>query len=382
MIDYEERVTTHRRALHLIPELSFQEYKTTEYIRSELEKLSIDYLSPLETATVVYLKGNSDKTIGFRADIDALPIIEETGVPFESTHPLAMHACGHDGHASILLTFAEWCKAQQDLNQLKHNVLLVFQPSEESNAGANALIKAFPFEEYNLEGLFGVHLGPDTNEGVLLTKEGPLTASATEYRIRIKGRSAHVAEKETGANALGALSNIVNQIAQIQQYQLSGLNQNVIHIGKMDAGEAINTVASNGYLEGTIRTYSPEDLEVIKSQLSAIVESNDQIFGTTSTLSIAEGYPPVINPASLLDIVEKSAASAGLSLSLKAKPYLFGEDFSFYSTVTQTNFAFLGIKNTSKGYTSGLHTSTFNFDESVLVYGVQYFQEILNHLGE
>ncbi|WP_208560199.1 M20 metallopeptidase family protein [Marinilactibacillus kalidii] len=381
MIDYETKVTEHRRALHLIPELSFQEYKTTAYIRSQLEALSIDYMTPLETATIVYFEGQSNKTVGYRADIDALPIVEETGVSFESTHPLAMHACGHDGHAAILLTFAEWCKSQADQQLLPHNVLLIFQPSEESNAGAHALIKSFPFKDYALEGIFGVHLGPDTDEGVLLTKEGPLTASATEYRIRIKGRSAHVAEKETGANALGALSNMVNQIAQIQQYHLTGLNQNVIHIGKMDAGEAINTVASNGYLEGTIRTYSPNDLEIIKAQLQKILESNDQIYGTTSTLSIAEGYPPVINPASLLETVEKSAGAAGLRLNIKGKPYLFGEDFSFYANVAETNFAFLGIKNDGKGFTSGLHTATFNFDESALVYGVRYFQEILNHIG-
>lgn len=382
MKDYAKTVTAHRQALHLIPELSFQEFKTTEYIRNTLSNLNIDYMTPLETATIVYLEGNSDKTIGFRADIDALPIEEETSSSFSSTHPGAMHACGHDGHASILLTFAEWCKAQQDQQELKHNVLLIFQPSEESNAGANALIKAFPFDEYELEAIFALHLGPDTDEGVLMTKEGPLMASATEYRIVIKGRSAHVAEKETGANALGSLSHIANQIAQIQQYHLSGLNQNVVHIGKMSAGEAINTVASNGYLKGTIRTYDPNDLEKIKEQIESIIKSSDLIYQTSSTLTVAEGYPPVINPASLLELVERSSNAAGLKLQLKDHPYLYGEDFSFYSTVTDTNFAFLGIRNEDLGYISGLHTSTFNFDEKVLINGVNYYQEILNNIGE
>lgn len=382
MSHYTEVLTAHRRALHQIPELSFQEFKTTDYIRSELTKLGLSYLSPLETATVVYLEGNSSKTIGFRADIDALPVDEETDVPFLSGHSGAMHACGHDGHTSMLLTFAEWCKNQQDQQQLKHNVLLIFQPSEESNAGANALIKAFPFEDYDLEAIFALHLGPDTKEGAILTKEGPLMASATEYRIAIKGRSAHVAEKETGANALGALSHTVNQIAQIQQYALSGLNQNVVHIGKMSAGEAINTVASNGYLEGTIRTYDPADLKTILQKIETILTSSDQIYGTTSTLTVAEGYPPVINPESLLPLVENSATAAGLDIIWKTKPYLYGEDFSFYAQVVPTHFAFLGIRNEEKGYTSGLHTSTFNFDESILLNGVRYYQEILNQIGE
>lgn len=382
MKDYVKTVSAHRQALHLIPELSFHEYKTTAYIRNTLNQLNIDYLTPLETATIVYLKGNSGKTIGFRADIDALPIEEETSSPFTSTHAGAMHACGHDGHTSILLTFAELCKTQQDQGLLKHNVLLIFQPSEESNAGANALIKAFPFSDYNLEAIFALHLGPDTDEGVIMTKEGPLMASATEYRINIKGRSAHVAEKETGANALGSLSHIANQIAQIQQYHLNGLNQNVIHIGKMTAGEAINTVASTGYLEGTIRTYDPKDLEIIKQKIEAVIKSSDLIFKTYTTLTVAEGYPPVINTSSLLELVEKSVESAGLRFKVKEHPYLYGEDFSFYDTVAKTNFAFLGIRNEELGYTSGLHTSTFNFDEKVLINGVTYFQEILNNLGE
>lgn len=382
IVDIIEKATIHRRALHQIPELTFEEYKTTAYIRSELEKLNIPYLTPLETATVVFLKGNSEKTVGFRADIDGLPITEASSLPFSSTHKGVMHACGHDGHTSILLTFAEWCKEQQDIGQLKHNVLLLFQPSEEANAGANKLIHAFPFSEYNLEGIFGLHLMPDEPEGTLLTKAGPLTASATEYRIYIQGKSAHVAAKETGYNALGALNHAVSQISQLQNYHLSGLNQNVIHVGQMNAGEAINTVASNGYLEGTIRTYSLDDLERIKIQLHQIIQSCDSLFGTSSSLKFSDGYPPVINDIELLDWVKKAAKQAKLELITKDKPYLFGEDFSFYGKIAKINFAFLGVQNIEKGYTSGLHTSTFNFSETILEKGIQYYQYLLENLGE
>jgi amidohydrolase len=382
MVDIIKIATKHRRTLHQIPELTFEEFKTTAYIREELSKLGIEYFSPLETATVVYLKGNSSKTIGFRADIDALPIEEATSLPYSSTHKGAMHACGHDGHASMLLTFAQWCKDQQKSGALKHNVLLIFQPSEESNAGANKLIQRFSFDEYQLEAIFGLHLMPDNPEGTLLTKSGPLTASATEYRVYIEGRSAHVAAKETGSSALGSLTHTVNQIEKLQHYHLSGLNQNVIHIGKMNAGEAINTVASNGYLEGTIRTYSLDDLEAVKSQMQQIIQSSDTLFGTSSSVVFAEGYPPVVNDSDLMNWVEKASKQSNLNLILKEKPYLFGEDFSFYGSVAKTNFAFLGVQNKEKGYTSGLHTSTFNFDEAVLEKGVRYYQQILESLGE
>lgn len=377
MVNILETTKNHRKALHQIPELTFEEFKTTAYIREELDKLNIDYMAPLDTATVVYMEGNSSKTIGFRADIDALPIEEETDLPYSSTHKGAMHACGHDGHTSILLTFAAWCKEQQEQDNLKHNVLLIFQPSEESNGGANHLIQAFPFTDYSLEAIFGLHLIPDYPEGTVLTKAGPLTASATEYRVYIKGLSAHVAEKERGHNALGALNHTATQISQLQNYFLSGLNQNVIHIGKMHAGEAINSVPSNGYLEGTIRTYDMQDLEVIKQKIEAICQSTDQLFDTQSTVDFAVGYPPVENNLELLDGVKKAAQSAQLELILKEKPYLFGEDFSFYGQVTRTNFTFLGVQNKEKGFVSGLHTSTFNFNESVLQNGVHYFQELL-----
>lgn len=383
MTDLLETAIRHRRYLHQIPELSFNEFKTTKYIREQLDNLAIPYFEPLETATVVYFKGTSDseETIGFRADIDALPIKEETFLPFASKHEGAMHACGHDGHASILLTFAQWLKEQHDAGQLKLNVLLIFQPSEESNAGADALIRAFPFEEYHVSKIVGLHLGPDIPEGTLATKPGFLMASATEYRIRVKGLSAHVAQKNNGNSALGAVTQIATQLSQVQHYFLNGLNQNILHIGKLNAGEAINTVATEGYIEGTIRTYEPNDLEHIKVKMEEITRSADALFGTSSELTIAKGYPAVNNSESLIDTVSESCTKAGLTLDLLTEPYLFGEDFSFYSSIAETNFAFLGARNEEKEYIYGLHTPKFNFDESILEKGVHYYQSILETTG-
>jgi len=378
-----ETLTEHRRNLHQIPELSFNEFKTAAYIRNTLDKLSVPYFTPLDTATVVFFKGTAEskETIGFRADIDALPIDEETDVPYKSTHKGAMHACGHDGHTSMLLTFAEWVKEMQDLGQLKKNVLLIFQPSEESNAGADALIQAFPFKDYQVKEIYGLHLGPDIPEHTLATKPGFLMASATEYRINVKGLSAHVAQKEKGQSALGAVTYIATQLAQVQQYFLNGLHQNILHIGKLHAGEAINTVATDGYLKGTIRTYVKEDLEHVQKKMETVVASADSLFETTSTLDFAKGYPAVYNDPELMQTVETSAEKAGMTLDLLDEPYLFGEDFSFYSAIAKTNFAFLGVRSEEKGHTHGLHTSLFNFDEKILLNGVKYYQAIAKTLG-
>lgn len=378
-----ETVTTHRRQLHQIPELSFNEYKTTDYIRSTLDSLCIPYLKPLDTATVVFFEGcSSDKdTVGFRADIDALPIQEETDLPFASTHQGVMHACGHDGHASMLLAFAEWCKKQQDKGLLLRNVLLIFQPSEESNAGADALIQAFPFEDYHVKEIYGLHLGPDIPEHTLATRPGFLMASATEYRITVKGLSAHVAQKEKGFSALGAVTHIASQLSHVQHYFLNGLHQNILHIGKMQAGEAINTVATDGHIHGTIRTYVPDDLKHIQDKMQTIVASTDALHQTSTTLDFAKGYPAVFNDETLLDSVKSSAKRAHLHLHLLDAPYLFGEDFSFYSSVAKTNFAFLGVRNEEKGHIHGLHTALFNFDEAILLNGVRYYQSLAYTLG-
>ncbi|WP_088006985.1 M20 metallopeptidase family protein [Indiicoccus explosivorum] len=381
-MNLQETLTTHRRALHRIPELGFREFKTSAYIRNALDALGIPYSVPLETATAVFLKGNSGRTLGFRADIDGLPIEEENDIPFKSEHTGVMHACGHDGHTAMLLAFAERCQALQKNDSLPHNVLLLFQPSEEADAGANRLVQAFPFDDYSPEAIFGLHVMPDNAAGTLLTKAGPLTASATEYRIFIEGASAHVANKETGANALGALNFIVTQIQQLQHFFLSGLNQNIVHIGKMHAGEAINTVPSNGYLEGTIRTYELGDLKTVQEKLSAAVRSADALFGTASRIEFAEGYPPVVNDPSLLPIVTACAADSGLDVVIKDKPYLFGEDFSFYRKAALTHFAFLGVQDKARGFTSGLHTSTLNFDEASLVHGVRFYETVLHRWGD
>lgn len=378
-----ETLTKHRRQLHQIPELSFNEYKTADYIRKTLDRLSIPYLTPMDTATLVFFEGTSEsnETIGFRADIDALPIQEETGVPFKSRHDGAMHACGHDGHTSILLAFAEWCKEKMDEGRLRENILLIFQPSEESNAGADALIRSFPFKDYHVSEIYGLHLGPDIPEDTLATKPGFLMASATEYRINVKGLSAHVAQKEQGQSALGAVTHIATQLGQVQHYFLNGLHQNILHIGKLHAGEAINTVATEGHIQGTIRTYEPDDLKHIQKKMQTIVSNTDALHDTETTLVFAKGYPAVYNDSDLMTTVETSAQAAGLTLDLLDVPYLFGEDFSFYSSIAKTNFAFLGVRNENKGHVHGLHTSLFNFDEGILLNGVKYYQSIANTLG-
>lgn len=371
-------VTEHRRYLHQHPELSLEEYKTTEYIISVLKDIGVSFYQVLDTGVIATLSGNSGTTLGFRADIDALPVHEQNNVEYKSRNDNVMHACGHDGHTTALLLFVKRAKALSDTGELKHNCVFIFQPSEEANAGANLMINAWD-NRPEFDAIFGVHLMPDEDEGLVLYRDGELTASATEYHFRVKGASAHVAQKHQGVSALETILKIASEVGSIQQFHLDGLNRNIIHMGKIHGGEAVNTVPANAGLSGTIRTYEASDLAVIKSQLTKIKEAAELLYGASVELHYTEGYPAVKNNSELREVVETSIGSAGLRGIEKDKPYLFGEDFSFYSNIAKTYFVFAGSRNLEKGYASSLHTDTFNFDERVLIKVADYYEALLNN---
>lgn len=371
-----EFVTAHRRYLHAHPELSMSEFNTTRYIKEVLDSLGVQYTSPLETGVIVELTGNSDTTVGFRADIDALPIQEENDIEYRSTVDGVMHACGHDGHTAALLLFVKRCHELKGKGLLKHNCVFIFQPSEETMAGAKQLIDAWDGGK-KLDAVFGVHIMPDEDTGQFFYRDEEITASATEYRFYIKGKSSHVAQKQTGVSALEGLTFIANEVSQIQQFHLDGLNRNIVHIGRLNAGEAINTVASNGYLEGTIRTYEENDLNTVIKQMDKIRQSAQLLYGVEVELKFNEGYPATKNDSRLRPVVDQAVQNINSKAVINEKPYLFGEDFSFYREIAPVYFVFVGTKDDSLGFNSSLHTSTFNFDERILMNIVEYFEEIL-----
>lgn len=377
-----EFVTQHRRHLHQNPELSLEEYETTNHIIAFLESIGVPYERPLETGVVAHLKGNGNHTIAFRADIDALPIDEENDIDFKSSKANVMHACGHDGHTTALLLFVRRCKDLFDKGELPQNVVFIFQPAEETGAGANRLIKAGAFDHHPIEAVFGIHVMPFNDEGTVTIMNEEITASATEYRFFLKGQSSHVANKEQGRSCGEGLIHVLNQVSQIQQYHLNGLQRNIVHIGRFNAGEAINTVPSQGYLEGTIRTYDTNDLQAVKDQMSKIAQSVQLLFGVNCEVKFEEGYPPTYNDPTLHDGVVKALKDADFNVVELEKPYLFGEDFSFYSQIAPSYFAFVGIRNEANDWVHGLHTPKLNFDEAQLIRIADYYENLLFQYGK
>lgn len=377
-----EFVTTHRRHLHQNPELSLHEYETTTYIASFLDELGISYERPLDTGLVAYLPGNGEHTIAYRADIDALPIFEENDVAYKSLTDNVMHACGHDGHTTALMLFVKRCKAMADQGTLPQSIVFIFQPAEETGGGANRLIRAGAFKNYEIEAVFGIHVMPFENEGKVVIRDEEITASATEYRFYLNGLSSHVADKEQGHSCGEALQHVLSQVGQIQQYHLNGLKRNIVHMGHFEAGEAINTVPSHGYLEGTIRTYDVHDLEIVKQQMAKITESVSLLFNVECEVKFEEGYPPTYNDPLLRKHVEHGLENADFEIIDKPTPYLFGEDFSFYSQLAPSYFVFVGVRDEEKGYVTGLHTSHLNFNEYMLIRIADYYEQLLKSYSE
>lgn len=377
-----EFVTTHRRHLHQNPEISLHEYETTTYIASFLDELGISYERPLDTGLVAYLPGNGEHTIAYRADIDALPIFEENDVAYKSLTDNVMHACGHDGHTTALMLFVKRCKAMADQGTLPQSIVFIFQPAEETGGGANRLIRAGAFKNYEIEAVFGIHVMPFENEGKVVIRDEEITASATEYRFYLNGLSSHVADKEQGHSCGEALQHVLSQVGQIQQYHLNGLKRNIVHMGHFEAGEAINTVPSHGYLEGTIRTYDVHDLEIVKQQMAKIAESVSLLFNVECEVKFEEGYPPTYNDPLLRKHVEHGLENADFEIIDKPTPYLFGEDFSFYSQLAPSYFVFVGVRDEEKGYVTGLHTSHLNFNEYMLIRIADYYEQLLKSYSE
>lgn len=372
-----EQLTTWRRHLHQYPELSLEEFETSAYIRQQLDCMQLTYETPLPTATVVFLNGNSQETVLLRADIDALPIHEQNDIPFRSKNDGVMHACGHDGHVTMLLGALNELRHLQQDGLLEKSVLAVFQPSEETNGGANMLINAYDFSKHTIIGAYALHINPDYPEGVFASRRGELMACCNEFNVKITGKSAHVGLRHQGVNAINAATILFTQFQAIPSFNLDDQHTNIVHVGLFNAGEAVNIVPQQASLSGTIRTYDMNDLAIIKHRMQNIVDGVAQLTNTTISLEFAMGYPPVINDVALVDNAEKAALLSNASFVHQERAYLLGEDFSFFKSVCPINFTFIGTRNEDCQYTSGLHTPTLQFNENALIYGVDYLVNII-----
>lgn len=371
------RIKATRRALHKIPETAFNEYKTHEYIKNALEMIGFHPFTLLETDNIVFIDRGAKETIAFRSDIDGLPQNELTDHDFKSTIPGNMHACGHDGHMTMLLEFAHYLKKHEQ--ELHVNIMLIFQPAEESIGGAKKLIEAGLFETHPVDKVFGIHVFPEIPEGTITSRAGFLMAQANEVTIDIHGKSAHGAMPHLGidANHIAALwlTKVYEQTKIIQKD-----NQVILTFGKITGGTVKNIISEKTTLEGTMRTYTFESYQRLSLMMQDIAQSLEHEFNCDIDITIHDGYLPVYNDEVLYK--EFEIIMREFNYQELESPLLIAEDFSFYQKGAPGIFFFVGIRNLEKGHTHSLHSSYFDFDEAALTTGIQAYISILNHFNK
>lgn len=367
---YIDLLTKYRRDLHKIPEIGFDLFKTHDYVVNVLKELKIDYEVVAKTGIVAFLQGESSEAIAFRADMDALNVLEETNVEFESIHKGKMHACGHDGHTAMLLAIANFLKEVEKKQGLKKSVVLIFQPAEEGPGGAVEIIKAGIFKKYDIKAIFGIHLDPSIEEGVYGLRSGAMLSQNAEFDIVINGKSSHGAMPHLGSDAIVAASTLISSYQQIISRGINPLNPNVITIGTIEGGEARNIIAKTVKMSGTIRTFSEDDYEFIKNRIKEINQGLEKVFNVEIKINLMDYYKTVFNDEELVNLTTRNLKEDEY---LIIDPLMASEDFSFYQREVKGLFTMLGIKNTKLGYIYPLHHACFNFKEEALVRGVELY---------
>ena len=371
-----EKVIAYREHMHMHPELSYQEFKTMEYVSSILTKLGIEHQTGIGTTGIVGIiradhHTTEMKCIGLRADLDALPIHEENDIACKSKNDGIMHACGHDVHTAILLGAAEIILELR--NELPAPVKLIFQPGEEKNpGGATLMLKDGVLKNPPVSEMVALHVFPDMEVGKVGFKDGIYMASCDEIHLTINGKGGHGATPNQCIDPIMIGANIVTQLQQIVSRKCDPKIPCVLSFGHFEALGATNIIPSKAHLKGTFRTmnedWRAEALELIEKQIKLIAESS----GATVELEISKGYPYLENdPGVTGKIREKAISFLGQDLVEELPIRLTSEDFAFYSHEVPVCFFRLGVRNEAEGITYGVHHPRFNIDNQALKIGTQ-----------
>ena len=364
-------VTKHRRALHRIPEEGHGEFMTQAYILDALSALSPDALAPCGgTGVRALFKGDgSGRAIAFRADMDALHIAEETGRDFASERAGMMHACGHDGHMAGLLALA--ALLEREKGRLKDDVVLLFQPAEETDGGAKRMIDEGALNDPHVEAVYGMHMMPDIPVGKIGTCEGPLMAQTCEMDLIVRGRSAHGAMPHLGVDAITAAAHLITLLQTTVARCIDPCQQALITIGRMQAGERRNILADQAVLEGIVRTFSNAVYADLKERILRDLRAVEEAFSVQCEFKSNVYYPCVENDP------QETRRVIGLlgDAFVPQRPRMIAEDFSYYQLERPGVFVFCGCMD--EDHHSPLHSCTFDFDERAILYGLELFSRLI-----
>ena len=370
---YADELTALRRDLHAHPEIGFEEVRTSGIVAEQLEKFGIEVHRGIgKTGVVGVLRGRpGSRRIGLRADMDALPITEETNLPYRSTVPGKMHACGHDGHTTMLIGAARYLAETRDFDG---TAVFVFQPAEEGLGGARAMIADGLFEKFPVDEIYAIHNAPHGPHGVLQVRPGPIMAAADFFDIRITGRGAHAAMPHQGIDPIVVATGLAQAMQSIVSRNSNPLKSAVVSITQIHAGAAYNVIPEGAHLAGTVRTFDAELRKLIAKRIRELAAGFAAAYGATIDVDLRDVFSVLDNHP------EQAAAAAEIASELfgadkvepNTVPRMGSEDFADMVAAVPGAYAWLGA---TPG--PGLHNASFDFDDSLIPLGAAYLARMV-----
>jgi amidohydrolase len=381
--DLQPDIQAWRRDIHEHPELQYDVHRTAAFVADRLKEFGCDEVATGlgRTGVVGVIKGRKSpgrggvRVIGLRADMDALPIEEATGLPHASKTPGKMHACGHDGHTAMLLGAARYLA---ETRNFAGDAVVIFQPAEEGGAGAAAMIKDGLFDRFPVDQVYGMHNGPGIPIGSFAIRPGPIMASTDAVNIHIEGRGGHAARPHISIDSVLVGAQLITALQSIVSRSVDPLESAVISICEFHAGNARNVIPQTAELKGTVRALTAEVRALVEKRVRDVVDGVARMTGAKIELNFERGYPVVVNHAAQTDIaVEVARKVAGEGNVHEMPPLMGGEDFAYMLERRPGAFIFCG-----NGDTAGLHHPAYDFNDDAIVYGTSFWIKLVeNTLG-
>ena len=384
ILDIQAEIQAIRRDLHAHPELRYEEHRTAKVVADCLQRWGYAVSTGIGGTGVVgtLKRGTSSRSVGLRADMDALPVQESNQFAHASKHPGKMHACGHDGHTAMLLAAARHLASHPAFDGTLH---LIFQPAEEGGAGAKRMIEDGLFERFACDEVYGMHNWPGMAVGQFGLTAGPMMASSNEFHITIEGRSAHAAMPHNGIDPVLVATHLVQALQSILTRNKKPIDAAVLSVTQIEAGEAINVVPDRAMIHGTVRTFSIEVLDLIETRMRELVERLAPAFGATGNLEFIRNYPPTINHP------EQTAFARAVAEDIVGEqnvvhpiePTMGAEDFSFMLLERPGCYLFIGNgmgEHRDGGHGMGpcmLHNSSYDFNDELIPIGASFWARLV-----
>ncbi|MDB5398733.1 MAG: amidohydrolase [Rhodopila sp.] len=368
-----DRLTGWRRHLHANPELTLHERETAAFVQACLTELKIPFTANIGGHGVVatLTRGQSNRSVGLRADMDALPILETSGVPHASTVPNVMHACGHDGHTASLLGAAALLN---DDTGWSGTVQFVFQPAEEGGGGAKSMIADGLFERFPMERIFGYHNWPGLEAGTVAVHDGPVMAAGNRIFFTITGHAGHAALPHLTRDPMIASAHLLLALQSIVSRSVDPLDSAVVTMATMQAGSAANQIASHAVMRGTMRTLRNEVRDHVEQAIHRIAEGVARSFDVSIDVQIPRGNPVTENAPAERDLAAEAVAAAGLPVRRDMAPAMTGEDFAWYLQQRPGAFVWIGNGPTDGG--RELHNANYDFNDAILPAAAGYLASV------